>query len=326
MKKFKVLITDGLNEAGLDLLKSHPDIDLTIRENTTLDELKKLIPFYSILMVRSKTQLTAELIELGARLEVIVSCGVGTDQIDIKAAQKAGIRVFNCPTANTLSAAEHTLGLMFSVTRHISQSQSLIRNEAWERGPSMRGMELHGKILGIIGMGNIGRIVAEKAMALGMQVIAYDLRSAYELKLPAKFKYLENRYTLSQSMDEVLKQADILTLHIPKNEKNLNLISEKEIALMRSGSFLINCARGGIVKESAVLNALNSGQLRGAAFDVFEYEPPNFSQSTFSQLISHPRVVATAHLGGNTDEAQDRIGAQAAQSVLEYINQTQTQE
>jgi D-3-phosphoglycerate dehydrogenase len=316
MKRYKVLITDGLNDTGLDLLRSHPNLDLTIRKSTTPDELKKLIPDYSIVMVRSKTLITAELIGLGKKLEVIVSCGVGTDQIDTEAANQSGIHVYNCPTANTLSTAEHTLGLIFAVTRNISQSQSLIRNGVWERGESMRGIEIHGKILGIIGMGNIGRIVAEKAMALGMQVIAYDQRSAFELKLPEKFKYLENRYTLSKSMEEVLKQADILTLHIPKNRNTLNLISDPEIALMRPGSFLINCSRGGIVNESAVLNALNSGHLRGAAFDVFDPEPPHFS----NPLFSHPRFTATAHLGGSTDEALDRIGAQAAQSVLEFAN------
>jgi len=316
VKRHKVLITDGLNDTGLDLLRSHPNLDLTIRKSTTPKELEKLVSDYSILMVRSKTKVTSQLIQLAKNLKVIVSCGVGTDQIDTASALQAGVHVFNCPTANTLSAAEHTLGLIFSVTRHISQSQSLIRAGVWERGESMRGIEIHGKILGIIGLGNIGRIVAEKAMALGMQVIAYDKRSAFELKLPEKFKYLENRYTLAKSLDDVLKQADIVTLHIPKNQETLNLISEKEIEQMRPQSFLINCARGGIVNEAAVLNALNSGHLRGAAFDVFETEPPDFS----NPLFSHPRFTATAHLGGSTDEALDRIGAQAAQSVLEYAN------
>lgn len=316
MNRLKVLITDGLNATGLDLLKTHPELDLTVRDSTTTDELKKLVPGFDVILVRSKTKVTRDLISESPRLKVIVSCGTGTDQIDEMAAKEAGIEVFNCPTANSLSAAEHTLGLIFAITRHIAHSHQLLQNGQWERGLSMRGTELHGKVLGIIGLGNIGRIVAEKAMALGMQVIAYDVRSAYELKLPAKFKFLENRYTLATSISDVLKQADILTLHIPKIDKNLNLISKNEISQMRAGSFIINCARGGIVDENSVIEALDQGHLRGAAFDVFENEPADFSRP----ILSHSKIVVTAHIGGNTDEALDRIGVQAAQRLLEFVN------
>lgn len=318
--KTKILITDGLAKEGIDLLKTHPDLEVEVRPATTAAELLKHIGTADALIVRTLTKVTAEAIASAPRLKLIVTASAGFDHIDVAAARAKGILVLNCPTANALSAAEQTLGLMFALARSIPQSHAAIRAGAWERGPEYTGSELHGKILGVIGLGNIGKIVAEKAMALGMMVTAYDPAVPSISLLPPKFKYLEMRFKLARSQGEVLAEADWISIHIPKETQNIGLFGKETIAGMRKGSFLVNVSRGEIVDEAALLSALKSGHLAGAATDVFATEPPDFKDPTTAALLAHPRFVATAHLGGATVEAKERVASQSAQQVLAFFN------
>jgi D-3-phosphoglycerate dehydrogenase len=319
--KTRILITDGLAKEGIDLLKTHPDFELEIRSSTSSAELLRLAPEFDALLVRTLTPVGAEVFEKAPRTRLVVTASAGFDHIDVDAARGKGVAVLNCPTANSLSAAEQTLGLMFALARNIPRSDRGIRDGKWERGPSILGTELHGKILGIIGLGNVGKITAEKAMALGMQVIAFDTAISSVSALPPKFKYLESRFTLARSQGEVLAESDWVVIHVPKEPRNVGLFGKTTIESMKKGSFLINTSRGGIVDEKSLLSALESGRLRGAAADVFEREPPDLSDPTTRGLLAHPRFVATAHLGGATAEAKERIAAQAAGQVLAFFNQ-----
>lgn len=319
--KIKILATDGISKEGVDLLKTHPDFQLEVRSSTSHDELLKIVNDYDVLICRSVTRIDAEVIGKAQRLKLIVVSGAGYDNIDVRSAAARNIPVLNCPTANSLSAAEQTLGLMFSLARSIPQSHASIKSGKWERGGAFVGSELHGKVLGIIGLGNIGKIVAEKAMALGMLVMGYDSAIQSLSSLPEKFKYLEMRFKLCKSMQEVLAEADWVTMHIPKETRNIGLFNTETIQQMRKGSFLINASRGGIVDEAALLTALHSGHLAGAATDVFSEEPPVFESATVQGLLSHPRFIATAHLGGATLEAKERVGAQVATQILAFFNE-----
>lgn len=319
--KIKILATDGIAKEGIDLLKTHPDFELEVRPTTSYEELLKIGNGYDVFICRSVSRIDAEVIEKSPRLKLIVVSGAGFDNIDVRAAAARNIPVLNCPTANSLAAAEQTLGLMFSLARSIPQSYASIQAGKWERGPTFIGSELHGKVLGIIGLGNIGKIVAEKAMALGMLVIGYDTAISSLAFLPEKFKYLEMRFKLCKSMDDVLAEADWVTMHIPKEDRNVGLFNSETINRMRKGSFLINASRGGIVDEEALLAALTSGHLSGAATDVFSAEPPKFESPTVQGLLMHPRFIATAHLGGATLEAKERVGAQVATQILAFFNE-----
>lgn len=319
--KTRILVTDGIAKEGIDLLKTHPNFELEIRASTSPEELLKIANGFDAIVCRTMTRIDAAVIAKSPRMKLIVASGAGFDNIDVKAAAAANVLVLNCPTANSLSAAEQTLGLMFALARSIPQSVASVKSGKWERGPAFTGTELHGKILGIIGLGNIGKIVAEKAMALGMMVVAYDPAVPSITYLPGKFKYLEMRFKLCQSMDEVLAEADWLVLHIPKEERNIGLMNAQTIAKMRKGSFLVNTSRGGTVEEAALLSALSSGHLAGAATDVFEEEPPKFDSPVIQGLLAHPRFIATAHLGGATVEAKERVGAQAATQILAFFNE-----
>jgi D-3-phosphoglycerate dehydrogenase len=320
-RKTKILITDGLAKEGIDLLKTHPDFEVEIRAATPAEELENIAGDFDVLVTRSMTRVTSAVIEKAPRLKLIVAAGAGYDNIDVKAARAKNISVLNCPTANSLAAAEQTLGLMFALARSIPRSDRSVREGKWERGSAFTGTELHGKILGIIGLGNIGKIMAEKAMALGMRVIGYDTAIASLSAFPPKFKYLEMRFKLAQSQSEVLREADWVVIHIPREERNIGLFDAQAIGQMRKGSYLINTSRGGIVDESALLDALKSGHLAGAAVDVFEREPPSVTNPVIRGLFAEPRFIATAHLGGATVEAKERVAAQAAQQILAFFNE-----
>lgn len=321
MAKTRILITDGIGQEGIDLLKTHPNFEIEIRASTSKEELLKLGNSFDAWIIRTPTKVTREVISKSPRLKLVVSSGAGYDNIDVAAASEKQIAVMNCPTANSLSAAEQTLALMFALARNVSRSHASLKAGRWERGEDFYGTELHGKILGIVGLGNVGKIVAEKAMALGMMVIGHDIAIPSLTYLPPKFKYLEMRFKLTPDFDEVLRESDWVTMHIPKNEKNTGLFDAKAIAKMRKGSYLINTSRGGIVEEKALLEALKSGHLRGAAADVFGEEPPNFSDPTIAGLLAHPGFIGTAHLGGATREARERVAATAAQQTLAFFNE-----
>ncbi|MBC7386423.1 MAG: hydroxyacid dehydrogenase [Cryobacterium sp.] len=318
--KTRVLVTDGLGKEGLELLKTHPNFEVVVRDQTSASELSELAPKFDALIIRTPTKITRDVLTSAPRLKLVVSSGAGFDNIDTKAAREKTVVVMNCPTANSLSAAEHTIGLFFALARHIPQSNTSLRLGKWERDEPFYGTELHGKVLGIIGLGNVGKIVAEKAMALGMLVLAYDSAVPALSFLPEKFKYLEMRFKLCRSQSEVLREADWVTLHIPKEERNIDLLNATTIGEMKRGTYLLNVSRGGIVNEAALLEALRSGHLRGAACDVFASEPPNFESDPIMGLLAHPAFIGTAHLGGATTECRERIAAMAAKQTLAFFN------
>ncbi len=317
MSRVKVLITDGIAENGLDLLKQGDQFDLDVRKATSPDELEKIIGDYDCVVIRSATTLTEALIRKGKSLKLIVRAGAGVDNIAVPVATELKIPVMNTASANSLAAAEQTIALLFAMFRKIPQAMRSLQNEKWDRN-SFKGYEVTGKTLGVIGLGHIGQIVAEKAIGLGMQVLGFDPSLQDMSQLPKLARH-EESVSLSKSVEDLLPKVDVLTLHVPKSEATKNLINEKTLGLMKKGSFLINCARGGVVKEADVLAALESGQLEGAAFDVFEKEPPSFP----NPLFQHDQVIVVPHLGASTHEAQKRVASTAAQQMIGFFQKNE---
>ena len=296
----RILIADTLDPAGLELLKkSGAELhQLTAEERPRLGE---ILAGFDALVVRSTTQVTADLLRHGKRLKVVGRAGIGVDNVDVAAATDLGILVVNAPTANLMSATEHTFALLLSLARRVPFADASTKGGGWDR--KILGVELQGKTLGVIGFGRIGQRVAARARAFEMQVVAFDpfLDAAAARRLEVELLPLE----------ELLARADVVTLHTPLTEQTRNLLDADRLALMKKGALLINCARGGVVDEKALLAALESGQLGGAALDVFAEEPPKDLS-----LIRHPKVVATPHLGAQTREAQERISIETAEMVV----------
>jgi D-3-phosphoglycerate dehydrogenase len=291
----RVLISDGLSLEGLAILRSH----LEVVEDESLDELHQ----FEALIVRSRTKVTRSQIEQGApRLQVIGRAGVGTDNIDLDAAQDYGVTVVNAPEAATRAVAEHALGLLLTSARRISSADSRIKAGDWPKGERL-GTQLEGKTLGILGYGRIGSTLAMLGKGIGMSVIACD-----PLPLDESSTRLEAEPV---DLQELLSRADFLSLHLPLNDQTRELIGAQELEWMKPSAFLINTARGGIIDEVALVQALDSGQIAGAALDVFEVEPP-----VFQDLIQHPRLIATPHVAAQTTEAQKQAGIDVAQEVL----------
>jgi len=305
--KFKVLVSDALEEAGLAILKNEKDLSLDVKVGMKPDQLKEIIGEYDAIIVRSATKLTKDLIEHGKNLKVIGRAGVGVDNVDLASATKRGIIVMNTPEGNNISTAEHTMSLLLAMNRNISQAhQSLLRGE-WKR-THFTGSELFGKTLGVVGFGRIGREVAKRALGFGMKVIAYDpYLSQDAIKQP--------EIQVVQDLKQVFKVADYITVHTPLNDDTYHLVDEKAFALMKKGVRVINCARGGIISEEALLQAIQSGQVRAAALDVFEKEPvdPNHP------LLKLPQVLATPHLGASTEEAQENVAVAVAHQVVDAL-------
>lgn len=313
--RIRVLVADGMDAAGIEMLKASPKVsfDIELRKSTPIDELKKLLPTYDCVIVRSATTLTKDLIDLCTSMKLIVRAGAGVDNIDVKAASAKSIPVMNCASANSLAAAEQTIALMFALFRQVPQAAASLREGRWDRA-SFKGFEVTGKTLGVLGLGNIGRLVTERALGLKMKVVAFDPVIKSLGQIPMLSKWDESVSILSK-VDEVLPKVDVLTIHIPKTPDTTHLIDAKRIATMRKGSFLLNCARGGIVDEKAVISALDSGHLAGAAFDVFEKEPPEFP----NPLFTHLKVVCAPHLGASTVEAQTRVATTAAEQMISFF-------
>lgn len=306
---FRVLVADPIDQAGIDLLKeSGLQVDVKLRMSE--DELCQLIGDYQALIVRSATKVTEQVIEKAFRLRVIARAGAGLDTIDVVAAKAQGIAVVNAPHANTLAVAEHTMGLMLALARRLPQANASLKDGLWEKS-ALVGTGLAGKVLGIIGFGRIGREVAKRAQAFGMQVVVNQRRLTPELAL-------EKGVTPADVVD-LLKMADFVSLHVPLKPETEGLIGEKELALMKAGAYLINTARGGVVDEAALLAALESGKLAGAALDVFLHEP-----AVDSALVRHPRVIATPHIAANTDDAQRAAAISAAEQILEIATVLET--
>ena len=292
----RVLVREPIADPGVALLRSKFDVD--VDRETPLEE---IIDRYDGLVVRSATKVTAELIDRAARLKVIGRAGVGIDNVDVAAATRRGIVVANAPESTVVSAAEHSIGLIVALARHIPQAHAALKQGRWER-TRWGGVELDGKTLGVLGFGRIGQQVARRALGLGMRVVAYDPFVGDE-------RFRDLGVDQAASTDEVLAAADFLTLHSPLTEETRHLIDRGAIAKMRDGARLVNAARGALVDEEALIEAIESGKLAGAALDVFSHEPYD------GPLLELDDVVVTPHLAASTDEAQDRAGLIIAEQV-----------
>ena len=307
MPKYRVLITDPLSEEGLKILNSHPDIECEVVGKKKPEELVQIIEPYDILLVRSGTKVTREVIEKAKNLKLIGRAGVGLDNIDVEAATEKGIVVVNAPSGNTVSTAEHTWALLMAMMRKIPQAYESLKRGEWNRKAFM-GNEVYGKTLGIVGLGRIGSEVAKRALTFGMRVVGYD---PFITKEKADRLGIE----LVSSIDELLPMVDIITFHIPLTDETRHLLNRDRIYKMKKGARVVNCARGGIVDESALYEALKEGHLAGAALDVFEKEPPEGSP-----LLELPNVVFTPHLGASTREAQINVAVEIAQEVVNFVD------
>ena len=299
----KVLIADGIEKQGAEILKE-AGFEIVL-EKYSPEELLQKIPEFDAIMVRSATKVTKEVIDAGIKLKAIARGGVGLDNIDVQYAKSKNIPVLNTPGASSISVAELAIGHMFAVSRFLHLSNTEMRQGKWPKKEYSKGVELTNKTLGILGFGNIGREVAKRALGLGMTVVAFDPfvnETDLNVKLVTK--------------DELIEQSDYITLHMPLIKAEGPSITSKEFAKMKDGVIIIQCARGGVVSEKDLLEALNSGKVAYAALDVFESEPPTDAQK---DLINHPKVSVTPHIGASTVEAQTRVGIEIAQKVVNVL-------
>jgi D-3-phosphoglycerate dehydrogenase len=296
----RVLVKEKIADAGIDLLREQFDVDLGVDWND--GELAERIGDYDAILIRSATQLTEDLISRADRLKVIGRAGIGVDNVDVKAATKRGIVVANAPTSNIVTAAEHTIAMMLSLVRNIPQAHGALVDGRWERS-KFGGIEIYEKTLGVLGFGRIGQLVAERAKGLGMNVLAYDPFVAAE-------RYRELGVEKAESSEDVYARADIITVHLPKTPETENWLDADAFAKMRDGVRIVNVARGQLLDDKALEDALDSGKVAGAALDVFKQEP-----ITDHPLFGRANVVVTPHLGASTVEAQDRAGEQVAEQV-----------
>ena len=307
MGKHKILVADSISEKGIDDLKNDPDLEVDVKFDLSEDELVEIASEYSGIIVRSATKLTSRVIEAATNLKAIGRAGVGVDNIDIPAATNNGVIVMNTPSGNTISTAEHAFSLMTSMARSIPQAHASVTAGKWER-KNFKGVELYKKTLAILGMGRIGSEFARRALSFGMRVVAYD---PYLATSQAKILGVE----LCETVDEAVAQADFITLHMPKTDETHHMINRERIALMKPGVRIVNCARGGLIDEEALLEALESGKVAGAALDVYETEPP----AADSKLLKNDKLVFTPHLGASTQEAQENVGIEIAHTIRDAI-------
>jgi D-3-phosphoglycerate dehydrogenase len=296
----RILVTEPLSQRGIDLLEK--DFQVDVREDLALEGLRQVIAPYDALIVRSQTRVTADVLEAAENLKVVARAGIGLDNVDVEAATRRGVMVVNAPQSNIVSAAEHTIGLLLAQARNIPQADAALRRGEWDR-ERFQGVELAGKTLGVVGAGRVGAMVAHRALAFGMRVIAFD---PYVSREHARELGIE----LMPTLEALLVQADFVSVHLPRTPETEGMIGERELALVKPGARLINTARGGIVDEDAVARALKDGRLAGGAFDVFDREP-----ATESSLFEFDQVVVTPHLGASTVEAQDKAGTAIAEMV-----------
>ena len=302
---FRVLVADAISPKGVEALQQTPGFEVTVRTGMERSELIEAIKDQDGLIVRSATKPDAEIIAAASQLKVIGRAGTGIDNIDLKAATAAGIVVMNTPGGNSVAAAELTVAHLLAMARNVVPSNIELRAQKWERKKYM-GQELAGKTLGLVGLGRIGREVARIAQGLRMNVIGYDPFVSAEHGAALDIEVL--------SLDDVLKRSDAVSLHVPKTDETYHLLNAKSLAGMKKGALVINCARGGLIDEAALADALDSGHIGGAGIDVYEAEPP-----TDFRLVDHPRVVATPHLGASTREAQERVGVEIAEKVRDFL-------
>ncbi|HLW70150.1 MAG TPA: phosphoglycerate dehydrogenase [Candidatus Binataceae bacterium] len=308
VEKFRVLLSDSLAPQGIEILQREPRITFDLKTGLSPAELAEVIEPYEALVIRSATRVTRELLDRAKSLKVIGRAGVGVDNVDLDAATRRGIVVMNSPMGNSVTTAEHTISMMMALARHIPAANAALRAGLWERGKFV-GTEVCNKTLGVIGLGNIGRIVGERASGLKMQVIGFDPILTAEAAARMNIEKVE--------LDELLRRADFVTVHAPLTDETRGLIGAAAFARMKTGVRVINCARGGIVDEAALLAALDTGKVAGAALDVFVEEPPPKDHP----LIHHPHVIATPHLGAATDEAQVQVAIDIARQITEFLTE-----
>ncbi len=302
----KVLVSDNLAAQGLDVLRRASGIELVEKPGLPPDELLVEIADAEGLVIRSNTKVTAEVIAAATNLKVIGRAGIGVDNVDVAAATARGIAVLNTPEGNNITTAEHAIALLVSLARHIPQATASMKAGKWEK-KKFQGMELYNRTLGVIGLGNIGRIVALRAQGLGMKVVAYDPPISKEAAGKLGVELV--------SMDELFARSDAITVHVPKTKDTTGMLNKKTFAKMKPGVLLINAARGGIIDEADLYAALDSGQVGGAALDVFVEEPPPSDHP----LLGHDRLICTPHLGASTEQAQVNVSVAVAEQVRDYL-------
>jgi len=299
----KVLIADSISQRGIDELSREGALDITIKPGLEETELITIVPEFSALVVRSQTKVSADVLKAGGKLRVVGRAGVGVDNVDVEAATRRGIVVLNAPGGNTISTAEHAFSLLLCVARKIPQADAAVRGGKWDR-KNLEGVELYNKTLGVIGMGRIGSDLSRRAIAFGMRVIAYD---PYLSATRARSLQVE----LVEELDDLLATSDFISLHTPLTSETRHILDAARLRKTKRGVRIINCARGGLIDETALANALQDRHVAAAALDVFEKEPlPNDSE-----LRSAPNLILTPHLGASTAEAQESVGIEIAQSI-----------
>jgi D-3-phosphoglycerate dehydrogenase len=301
----KVLVSDSLSKEGLELLKQAQGIEVEYKPGLSEDELAKALAGVDGLVIRSGSKVTAKVIEAADKLKVIGRAGIGVDNVDVKAASRRGIIVMNTPTGNAVTTAEHALALLFSVARKIPLASSTMKEGKWEK-KAFEGRELAGKTLGVIGLGNIGRIVSDRARGLRMNVVGYDPFMTAERASELGIELV--------GLEELFKRSDAITVHTPLTSETRGLVNDTTIAKMKKGVLLVNAARGGIYDEAALVRGLDSGQIGGVGLDVFPEEPPGLTD-----IVKHPKAVVTPHLGASTEEAQLRVAVEIAAQVVAYL-------
>lgn len=303
----KILIADPISDSGVAVFKSHNGhFQLEAKHKLNAEDLKKAVADVDAVIVRSETQITSEILAAGKKIKIVGRAGVGVDNIDVAAASRQGIVVVNVPGGNTISAAEHTVALILSLSRNIPQASASVKAGEWKRS-QFTGTELQGKTLGLIGLGRIGREVAKRCQSFEMKVIGYDPYASEE--------YAKNFNIEPVSLETIYAQADYISVHVPLNESTKHLFNEKTLSKLKPGARLINCARGGIIDEQALYNAIKNNQVKGAAIDVFEQEPPPKDHPLFTL----PNVIVTPHLGASTEEAQVKVAQEMAETIRDYF-------
>ena len=300
MKNYKILITDGLDEKGLSILRDQATVD--DKSGISADDLFKVISEYNALIVRGRTKVTSSIMDAASKLKVVGRAGVGVDNIDLEAAKAHNISVVNAPVSTSIAVAELTFGLLLALAREIPRADSGMKQDKWLK-KELEGVELNGKTLGVVGFGRIGVEVGKRASAFGMNVIAYDPLISGDI--------IKERGAEPMSLQDLYAWSDFISLHMPLTVKTRDMVGPQAFSQMKDGVRIVCAARGGIIDEAALVKALNSGKVAGAALDVFGKEPPGLTE-----IVSHPRVIATPHIGAQTVEAQSRASEDIANEVL----------
>ena len=301
----KVLISDALGEAGISLFRETAGIDVDVKTGLSPQALKEIIGDYDALVIRSATKVTEEILAAGNKLKVVGRAGIGLDNVDIPAATQRGVVVMNTPTGNVVTTAEHAIAMMMALTRNIPQGTLSLKAGRWDK-KKLQGREVFNKVLGVIGFGKIGSIVADRAKGLHMRVVVHDAFVAPEQIKKAGYE--------SVTLDELYQRSDYISIHVPKLKETTNLLNKEAFDKMKDGVMIMNCARGGIVNEDDLQLAITSGKVAGAALDVFASEPPGECR-----LFELDRIICTPHLGASTQEAQTNVAVAVAQQIIDYL-------